>query len=42
MDGGIKKLVDNSSQRNKKNPQNMQEQSSCVGLEKLFRGLRNK
>ena len=39
-DGEIKKLVDNSAQRNtKKNPQNMQKRCKFVRLEKLFGGL---
>ena len=33
------RMVDNSVQRNTKNPQNMQERSPCVRLEKLFGGL---
>ena len=35
-DGEMKKLADNSAQRNMKNPQNMEEWSWCVCLEKLL------
>ena len=35
IDGEMKKLADNSAQRNMKNPQNMEEWSWCVCLEKL-------
>ena len=35
-DGEIKRLVDNSVQRKTKNPQNMQERSTCVRPVKLF------
>ena len=38
-DGEIKKLVDNSAQRNTENPQHMQERSKCVRLAKSFGGL---
>ena len=41
-DGGMKRWWTIQHKETRKNPQNVQERSSCVRFEKLFGGLQNK